>query len=442
MRILAILPVLVLGASTLAAPAVAQTLQLDEAKVVELALSEHPIVQAAESSRDAASAGRDAAQLARVPDLRLSGRYSRLSSVPERFRSFDGFVFPQLLDNFGARAQLSIPLSDAFLGLAAAARAAGREAEAAQLEVVTARAQIAYEARVAFLDYWRQSLAVVNAAELVHAAESNAVDQRARETAGTVAHNDVLAFETQLDAAVMDQNAAEGELAAAEATLRTFFPQLARTKLLVPALPPAETEAREPSAPERPAAAPRIASLEARVRAADAREQSASWSRLPRLGLVAAGDLSAPSPRVFVMTKLVAVPTWELGVQLEWSLSQATEGSARAAQARHEHAAMAARLVDAKRRLDGERDGARGLLRAAHERLQRARERVTHAETLAKARRGELEAGTALPLNVVLAEADVVRAKNEHVEAFVARAAARAKLDFVDGRTGAAGASR
>jgi outer membrane protein TolC len=96
---------------------------------------------------------------------------------------------------------------------------------------------------------------------------------------------------------------------------------------------------------------------------------------------------------------------------------------------------MLAKLADAKRKLDAEREGARALLVAAQRRVARARERVEHAGDLAKARRGELEAGTALALNVVLAETDLAQAKNEYVDAFVQRALARAKLDFVDGRT-------
>ena len=71
----------------------------------------------------------------------------------------------------------------------------------------------------------------------------------------------------------------------------------------------------------------------------------------------------------------------------------------------------------------------------AHERALRAGMRVEHAAALAAARRGELEVGTALPLNVVLAETDLARAKNEHVDAVVERALAIAKLDFIDGRT-------
>ena len=136
---------------------------IDERRVVELALADHPTIQAAIEAKRAAEAGYDAAQRARIPDLSVSARYARLSSIPARYRSFDGFTFPQLLDQLGARAELSVPLSNAFLGLAAAARAAGREAEAREIEIVSTRAQVTYEARVAFLQYWSMKLALENA---------------------------------------------------------------------------------------------------------------------------------------------------------------------------------------------------------------------------------------------------------------------------------------
>jgi outer membrane protein TolC len=60
---------------------------------------------------------------------------------------------------------------------------------------------------------------------------------------------------------------------------------------------------------------------------------------------------------------------------------------------------------------------------------------VQHANALAAARRGELETGTTLPLNVVLAETDLAQAKNDLVQAVVERALGLARLDFVQGRS-------
>jgi outer membrane protein TolC len=408
-------------------------LPIDEKTVVALALVDHPHVLAAQADRAAADAGFSGARYARVPDVQFVGRYTRLSSIPAKYRTFGVATFPQILDNVGVRAQLYLPLSDAFLSLAASARALGHGAEAAKLEEVNARARVAYEARVAFLNYWRGTLALATAVELVHAAQRQVDDQRAREAVGTVAKNDVLTFEVALDAALMSEQSARSTLASADAQLRAFLPSAGDRPLRVPEL--AETPGELPPPPPPVVATPpRIAALDAQAGAAGERAKSASLDRLPKLSLFAAGDYAAPSPRVFVLSKLTFIPTWEVGARVEWSLSQATIGTAVAKREKALHDALKARADEARRKLEADRASALKTFEYAHARAQRAARRVEHAATLAKARRGELQAGTALPLNVVLAETDLAHAKNDYVDAVVERALSLAQLDFADGR--------
>jgi len=423
-----------LALSLLAADASAEPSveRIDEGKVVALALASHPSLEAAEKDRDAARAGASAADLARIPELGLSARYTRLSSIPARFRTFGGAVFPQILDNLGVRAELSVPLTDTFLSLAASARAAGQRARAAELEVTAARAKVAYEAKVAYLTYASRELAATNAAELVRVAETQAEDQKRKERVGTAARNDVLPYETALDQARMGLASADADRGAALATLLAYAPSLRGQTL---ALPPLDALVRPIAGPTAAPPAPvRLAALDAERSAADEARDASSYARLPRLSAYGIADLSAPSPRVFVLDRLQAIPTWEVGIRLEWSLSQGTVGSAKEAEARHQAEALAARVTAARRAIVAEREGAMAELRAAEARLLLAEGRVARAEELARARRGELAAGTALPLAVVVAQADVLRAKNEQVDAAIERALARAKIDFADGR--------
>lgn len=411
----------------------ADTVTVDERSVVAAALASHPVVLAAREESAAAASSATAADRARLPDVTVTGRYARLSSIPARYRTFGDAVFPQLLDNLGVRTELSLPLTDAFLGLAAAARAAGHKAEAAQLDVETARARVAYEARIAVLTYASRAYALRNAEEFLRVARKQAEDLRARVHAGTAARNDALPYETALDAAQSAVEAAKADLATAEQTLFTFAPDL-RSKTLEP--PPLAALAPSASSEAPPKESPRVASLAAEHRAAEATESAATWAQLPRISAYAVGDVSAPSPRVFLLTKLEAIPTWEAGVRLEWSLSQATVGAARASEARHHADALAAQVANARRAVEAERASAHAALQAAENRIRLADARVARARELAKARQGEQEAGTALPLNVVVAQADVLRAENEQVDAAVERALALAKIDFADGRTG------
>jgi outer membrane protein TolC len=406
---------------------------LDVAEVVTLALDASPALDAARHERDAASAASSAADLARLPDVTLSARYTRLSSIPERYRTFGGAVFPQILDNLGARAEVFVPLSDAFLGLAASARAAGHRAEASRIEVVSTRARVAYEAKVAFYTYTSRVHAEANARELSRVAEGQAADARRRVGAGTMSPNDALAYETAADSARMAVASASADVVATAAALFAQVPSLRGRALVVPTLGAME---RARNVGDAPRTSPRIAALEAEHRAAESAEEATSLSRLPRLSAYGAADVSAPSPRVFVLDRLTAIPTWEVGVRLEWSLTQGSVGTARVAEARHRASAVASQLVAARRTLAAEREGAKAALAAAEERLTLAKGRVEHARELSRARRAELAAGTALPLAVVMAEADVIRAENERVDAVIERALALAKIDFVDGRVG------
>jgi len=426
---------LALGLWLAASHAFAQPLPLDERSVVALALAEHPAVDAARAEQRAADASYSGAKWGMVPNVQVTARYTRLSNIPARYRSFDGFVFPILLNNLGVRADLAVPVSDLVLGLAANLRALGQAAKASEIEVANARAQVAYEARVAFLAYWRGKLALDTSAELVHAADSQLRDQRTREAAGTVARNDVLTFEVALDSALMREHATRSELASAEASLRAFFPSLASRELVVPTLADEELRTEALGAVPEKDSPPRIAALEAQAAAASERASAASLDRLPKLSLVGGIEVAAPNPRVFVQDRLLFIPSWDVGVRLEWSLSQLTVGGATVDRERAQHQALLARVEDTRRKLHAERSGALRELELVHARVERALLHVQHAEALAAARRGELETGTTLPVNVVLAEADLAQAKNSLVQAVVERALALAKLDFVQGRS-------
>jgi outer membrane protein TolC len=429
------------AASPQAAP---DGVMLEEGRVIEMALRSHPNLKAARAAKDAAEAAALAASLARVPELRVSGRYTRLSNIPEEYRSFGGAVFPQFLDNFSARATLSIPLSDTFLGLAASARAAGKAADAALLDEVTTRAEVAYEARVAFFSFWSRCLGLELAQDALRAAERNLADQKARLDAGTSARNEALVFEGALDVAKLNLESARAAQVGAEAGLRVFLPDLGTRTLQVAPLDHA-TATRMPfesawrsashgSQPSQLATPPRIVSLERQADAAEARADAATLNLLPKLSAVANAEVAAPNSRVFVLSRLVALPSWDVGVQLEWSFSQLTVERENARQARAQHAALAARVEGARRQLEAERATAKALGRAAEARLQIASERVERASALAKARRAELAAGTAVALHVTLAESDVVRAKSELIDAFIERAQATARLEFIEGR--------
>jgi outer membrane protein TolC len=424
-----------LGVLAGAPPAHAQggAMMLDERRVVELALAAAPELRAARQERLAAEAEARMAERARWPDLVASARYARLSSLPARFRSlsFPGaepYVLPQLLDNYNARVSLVVPISDAFLQLAAAATAAGRAAEARAIEEEASLVQVAFEARVSFLG-WSRALLLREAAaegERVARVERDGMAEQVKK--GVAAPNQLLPFEAASAEAQARSAGAEAEVAAAEALLRAWLPGRGAGYTLG-AAPAEEPLAQAPPPPQAPA----IRALRRQVAAAEARVRASNLARLPRLSLVGTGDVSAPSPRAFAVSRLTPVPTWEVSVLLEWSLSALTTGAAAAERAAAERAALEARAAAAERRLDAERAAAAAALAGSRGRLAAAKARREAARRLAEARRQEWRAGTVLALEVITAESELTRASLAAADAVHDLRLATARLDAASG---------
>jgi outer membrane protein TolC len=405
---------------------------LEEREVVETALATHPTGKVAASTADAAAAEARASQMARLPDLTLSARYTRTSSLPERFRTLvfptgDSFAIPQLLDGYALRAALVVPVSDAWLRLAAVADAAGKVADARALELRTARCQLGYDARVAYLMWARTRLQLDRARSAASNAAAQATDQRERAAAGVVAPTQVLAFEAAKESMELEVRTLEQELVAREAVLLSYGPTL---RLVVPA-DVADPPTRVPAPPPLP---PAIAALVAAADAADARVRAEAFSLLPRLDLVLGAEVSAPNPRAFAVSTLAPVPSWDITVALTWNSSALYVQTNALGRARAERDGAQARVEEERRRLAAERTAAAGALSLSAERVRQARAREERALTLAVARRRELEVGTAVATDVILAEGELLRARADVVDARVEARLAVARLDLVDGR--------
>ncbi|HET8645352.1 MAG TPA: TolC family protein, partial [Vicinamibacteria bacterium] len=180
----ALVPLFTLALATqAAAPASPLTL----AQAVERALAASAGVQQAEALQRAAEADLGAARALRLPQVDLQAGYSRLSDVPELFLPLPGggqrTIFPNIPDNYRARAGVSLPL---FTGgrLEALGRAAERERAGSERDVLASRADVALETAAA---YWalvtaRESERVL--AEALQAYDAHLQDARNREQAG------------------------------------------------------------------------------------------------------------------------------------------------------------------------------------------------------------------------------------------------------------------
>lgn len=421
-------------------------LTLDESLVIATASASAPALRAAR--HDAASAAEDAvrAQRARLPGLTLSARYTRLSSIAERYRSVSldptgaspPIVFSQLLDNYNVRAALEINLTDPFLRLAAAAEAAGDVAAARRLEAEATHARVIFDARSAYFLLARAHLGARIAEDGLDAAQEQERLENDRVKAGTSPATRALGFSVAAAAARTRRAIANAEVGAAEAAMRQYLRVEDRERPLLLAPPSDAGDSDRDIPPQRPAPPGEPAAIRALERgreAADAKLREETWALLPRLSVIATGDVSAPSARVIGASTLQTVSTWELGAVLEIPLTQLFGQLSGRASAREGLGAAAARLEEARRALEAQRGGARALREGARSRLAAGRQTLVVARTLAETRRAELAAGLVIPLDVTSAESELLRARGEVADAELDLRLADARLDLLEGRT-------
>jgi outer membrane protein TolC len=405
-------------------------------EVAAIAAREAPAVMAARHEVEGAEADKDAINRLRYPDLALSARYTRLSAIPERLRTLSlplpggaaNMVLPEFLNTYAARAALVVPLTDAWLGLAANVKALGHVTKAKELELTATQAQVSFEARSAFLIYRRAVGARRIAASALEIASAQLEDQEKRAKAGAAAASSTLTFEAARNAATARLHICEAETIATEAAIRVFLPKsLATVPLSL------EEEGSPLPTSSDIQDSPLLKAALVAVSAADARVSAETMSALPRLALVAGAGVDAPSQRAFVASKLEAIPGWDITLQFEWSLSWLTTGAAKEKHAIAEREALRSRAEDVRRQLEAQQKSAVAAQSSAHARVASAQAGVATAQKLANARRTELSSGFATPLDLTAAESERVRAELEQEDAELELKLAEARLAFVGG---------
>jgi outer membrane protein TolC len=399
----------------------AQTLSEDETARASVGCS--VTIAAAEAQVRAAHADRTAARWGMVPDLTVTGRYTRLSSVPVEFRSLnftppgampspaDAVVFPQLLDQFAGRVTLTLPITDLVLRAWRMSEAAGAREEARQWERASAMAQVEFESRTAWHE-WRRAR---NAAEAVHAAVENLnAQQRSaadRVTQGTLARTQLQVIEVERSSMRRQELTANGNVAVALRRIQRITCMDSDTLT-----PGAATAMNDTVRAER---RPELRALDADNRALDAQSRAASAAAFPSLSFVANADYAAPNPRAFAQTTLRPLATWDVSIQLSWSLPGAMAALATRRSTEAARDAVDARRIELHRAIDEERDNANTWVRVAEQRRDEARSALETATTLETARRAEFAAGTTAALDVTVAATQRLRAALELQDAEV-----------------------
>jgi outer membrane protein len=371
--------ILVIGAWIGAAsPAGAQA----PAPVLRLTLAEAQAQAVQASHRLAEARAREAAARA-VVDARLalerplisaSAGYSRTNHVLEF--SVPGptgprILYPDVPDNYRARLDVQWPIysggrTDA---LEQAARA---DAAAVASEVQTAQADLRLEVSRAFWAIVTARATVAVLEQGLARAESHVRDVTARFTAGLVAPNETASAEAQVSRARMlliesrnqrDVSTADLlRLVGADASIEAVEPVASLEDLAIegdaglapgPLRPSTQArdalsavEGRGPGLQEQARATrPERQALERRIDAADAQRLSVAAGRLPTIAAVAGVDYARPNPRIFPRADRWE-ESWEVGVNVSWSLWDGGRTAADVAQASNLATAARQRLAE------------------------------------------------------------------------------------------------
>jgi outer membrane protein TolC len=298
------------------------------------------------------------------PTATASAAYTRTNHVNEfGFIQPDGSLrifYPDVPDNVITRIGGQWPIYTAGR-TDALERAAQAEANAAGADIDTARADLRLEVSRA---YW----AVATAEEAVRVLEATVArgdaqvaDAKARLDVGLVPPSDVLTFEAQRSRDQLDLIEAVNLRESALVDLRRLIGVDAATgieladpldsTLLFPDLTGAVTQAPEISAlsdslisealkqrPERQALRFRIDGAEQRVRAAGAGNK-------PTIALAGGFDFANPNPKIFPREESWQ-SSWDVGVNVSWTLFDSGRTRAEVAQARAAVTAVEERLKD------------------------------------------------------------------------------------------------
>ncbi|HUG53928.1 MAG TPA: TolC family protein [Vicinamibacteria bacterium] len=427
------------------APAEMSVLRLTLEEARERARASAPSLEQARALERAARADVDVARAAARPQVELTAGYTRQSDVPELVLALPGApprtIFPNIPDNYRTRLGAALPL---YTGgrLAALARAARSEAAAAGEDVATAGASLLLETTRAYWDLVtaRESERVL--AESLAAYEAHLADARHRHEVGLAARNEVLAVQVERDRAELVRLRAANAAAVAEADLGRLVGATPSARI-EPAEPLATPGVMAPGTPEATplealveealARRPERTALRERIAASDARLEAERAARRPQVTVAGGFDYANPNRRILPPTTEWD-DSWDLTLNMTWSLFDGGRSAAAARRAAARTDALRQQAEDVDRRIRLEVTQRRLELEAARRGLEVAARNVDAARENSRVASERHRAGVIPSSERLDAEVLLLRAGLDHTEALAQLRTARAALDRARGR--------
>jgi outer membrane protein TolC len=377
-----------------------------------------------------------------APRLTLTGRVQRLSPVDAFTIQVPGgqpLDFGTPTTNYYTNAGVIVPLSDYLLSLVHALRGASSNRDAAELEERAARVTSASNARLSYYDWARSRLETVVAEQALSEASAQLTRMQALYSVGRAAQADLLQAQAFEADAQLSLSQSRTRSSVAEERLRLGMHARPDESLSVGedvlAEFPAKEEADGLEQLYREALAGRleISSLERSHTALEQSRHVESVAAYPRLEALGNFTYANPNQRIFP-TEQAWKSSWDVGLQLTWTVNDIGVGSRRADTVGSQITQLEQRRVNIEEQLRLEVVTALGALIEARQNVSTAEQGERAATAAYEARTHLQEQGLGTALELIQAETARIRARLNLVYAHIALRVARTQLDHAVGR--------
>jgi outer membrane protein TolC len=406
-----------------------------------------------------AAAEVDRAASGYIPRLTATARYTRVSdesgdsnvSVVAAPTAGPGVIpagtplvnvpleFPTIQNQYSFQAGLVVPLSDYFTRIGPSHSAAEHGVKAATFSEQASRRKAATDARLAYYGWVRARLDLIVAERSLVQSEAHLNDVKLAEQAGSATRADVLAVEAQRAQSELFVERARSLTRLTEEQVRTVMHESTRASLVIgenvliemPRVTVPNTvdglwaEARQRR--------PELKALSAQARAIGEQAEVERAGYLPRVDAFANGYYANPNQRVFPQ-KDEFRSSWDLGLQLSWTVSDIPGAAAggRSADARRSRVLADRSAFEDSMRIEVARAREDEIQAAAA--VKASAEQRIAAEEAYRVRRALFQVGRATSVELSDAENELTRARLEALRARVDQRVARAKLLYAIGR--------
>lgn len=439
--------------------------------------------KAAEKNATSAQAKADGQWVNYLPRIGLTARYTRLSSftpptlggsdpnapnfvgtalrpdpglpvtpVPANSPTFvipssaltSGFRFPLILDQWLTQVTIAVPISDYFLRIGQGYSAATKSVEAAQQDVVAARAKSYSDGKIAYYTWVRSRGAVDVFEQSLAVTRAHLKDAENQFTVGNVSKADVLRVQTQVAGAELAVERAKSGVEITERSVRVAIhakddEKLAPGDSIDGTLPPVQGQLRT-FIDEAHRQRAEIKSIDKNTEAAQKLVSVQNGGKYPALSAFGDVTYANPNSRRFPQAN-EWFPTWAVGAQITWSPNDFLVASAGSSDVEARASALEAQKAAV-------RDGIELEVTQAYQAIIEADTAITTTQRqLESALEGYRVArelfinGRGTSTTLLDAEFALTQVRWDHLNARVDARVARARLDHALGRDTKGGAA-